>query len=274
MPEGDSLRNIAAALTTLVAGATVESLITAGVAQPALAGQRIAPPAARGKHLLMPIGPRAVLHVHHGLHGAWHAYPVGAPWRLPAHRAAIVLRAGGHVLPCFDPMQVELLEAGRLEQHPALSPLGPHLLDTAPDLDEVLARARRCRAADVAGVLLDQRVAAGIGNIYKSETLFLSGTHPWTRPAALSDAALQGLFALASHKMKGNVRPGLRTLTSPRVLKRTGQRLWVYQRRGQPCLRCTRPIRCRNQGAENRITFWCPACQPLPADPAPGWRPM
>lgn len=270
MPEGDSLRNIVRALTPLLVGHPVVSLVTAGVEQPALVGQSIGRPWAIGKHLLVPIGPRAALHVHHGLMGAWHAYPRGERWRRPRRLAEVILTTDSHTLPCFEPMLVELLEAGMVHRHPMLSRLGPDLLDDEIDWDDVLARARASRAIDVAGLLLDQTVAAGVGNIYKNECLFISRLSPWSRPRSLSDDDILALFELASRRMAGNVRPGLRTMTPLRLQKRTGERFWVYERRGQPCLVCTRPVQMRIQGPEQRNTFWCPTCQPAPADPAPG----
>ena len=273
MPEGDSLRNIVRALSPLVVGQPVVSLITDGVEQPALVGQTIGQPYARGKHLLIPIGPRAALHVHHGLMGSWHAYPRGERWRRPRRLAAVILTTTTHTLPCFEPMLVELLEADLVHQHPMISRLGPDLLDAVVDWEEVLRRARERRTLDVAGLLLDQTVAAGVGNIYKNECLFIARLSPWTRPAALSDEDILGLLRLASARMAENIRPGLRTLIPLRLQKRTGERFWVYERRGAPCLVCTRPIRMRVQGREQRNTFWCPHCQPAPEEPAPGWRP-
>ena len=176
-----------------------------------------------------------------------------------------------HTLPCFEPMLVELLEAGMIHRHPMISRLGPDLLTEPVDYDTVLQRARRSRAIDLAGLLLDQSVAAGIGNIYKNESLFITRSHPWIRPSSLSDDAILDLYRLAAARLKENVRPGLRTMTPLRVQKRTGERFWVYERRGRPCLVCTRPVRKCIQGPENRNTFWCPSCQEVPEDPAPGW---
>jgi endonuclease-8 len=270
MPEGDSLRNIVRALSPLLVGQPVVSLQTAGTPQPGLVGQRIGQPRAHGKHLLIPVGPRAVLHVHHGLMGAWHAYPRGERWRRPRHLAEVILETPEHVLPCFEPMLVELLLADMVHHHPMLARLGPDLLEEEIDWCAVLERARVSRAIDVAGLLLDQTVAAGVGNIYKNECLFIRRLSPWTRPRDLTDDDILALLTLASERMKENVRPGLRTLTTPLLQKRTGERFWVYERRGQPCLVCTRPIQMRIQGQQQRNTFWCPSCQPAPEDPAPG----
>ena len=272
MPEGDSLRNIVRALGPLLEGAAVRRLRTGGTEHPKLIGLPLGPPRARGKHLLLPIGPDAVLHVHHGLSGAWHAYPRGEVWRRPRREAAIHLETERHDLPCFDPMLVELLDARDAERHPMIARLGPDLLDEPLDLDEVLARARRSPRLSVAGLLLDQQVACGIGNIYKNECLYMEALHPWTRPRDLSDAALRAVYALAHRLMRENVRPGLRATTPLRVQKQSRARFWVYGRAGQPCIRCGDRVRRRQQGDEGRDTFWCPRCQPVPAYTAPDWR--
>ncbi|MEL6341995.1 MAG: DNA-formamidopyrimidine glycosylase family protein [Myxococcota bacterium] len=272
MPEGDSLRNIVRALTPLVENQRMIRLRTADVEHDALVGETLGAPRARGKHLLVPIGQHAILHVHHGLNGAWHAYLPGDRWRRPPAAAAVVLETNGHVLPCFDPMLVELLAADQVNQHGMIARLGPDLLDPAPDFDDVMARVRRSPALSIAALLLDQRVAAGIGNIYKNEILFLTETHPWTRPQDLDDASIRAMYRLASEQMKDNVRPGLRTTTPREVQKKSRDRFWVYSRVGRPCIRCGTTIRKRQQGDEGRDTFWCSSCQPLPARTAPDWR--
>lgn len=274
MPEGDSLRNIVRALTPLLSGQALSELWTDGVRHPQLSGSVLGAPRARGKHLLLPIGDDAVLHVHHGLNGAWHVYRPGERWRLPARRAPLRLRTAAHVLPCFDPMLVELLDAAGADRHPMIARLGPDLLDEAPDMADILDRARRCGRLSVAAVLLDQTVAAGIGNIYKNELLFLAGLHPWTVPGALDDDTLRGLYASAHDLMRANVRPGMRATTPLSVQKRHRQRFWVYGRAGAPCLRCGTKIQRRQQGDEGRDTLWCPRCQPAPppGQAAPDWR--
>jgi len=274
VPEGDSLRNIVRALTPLLAGQRLVELWTDGIRHPTLSDVTIGPPRARGKHLLIPLGDHVVLHVHHGLNGAWHAYRPGERWRQSPRRAPLRLRTPDAVLPCFDPMLVELLDARSADRHPMIARLGPDLLDAAPDLDAVLARARACGRLSIAAVLLDQTVAAGIGNIYKNEVLFISGTHPWTSPSVLSDDALRGLFALGSELMHTNVRPGMRATIPLSLQKRHRERFWVYGRAGAPCLRCGTKITRRQQGDEGRDTLWCRRCQPAPAPGthAPDWR--
>ncbi|MFT4974373.1 MAG: endonuclease-8 [Myxococcota bacterium] len=273
MPEGDSLRNIARALTPLLEGQELVGLWTDGLRHPKLVGELLGAPSARGKHLLIPIGEHAVLHVHLGLNGAWHVYRPGERWRLPGSRAPLRLETAKHTLPCFDPMLVELLDAKSVNRHPMLARLGPDLLDEAPDLNDILDRARGCGRLSIAAVLLDQKVAAGIGNIYKNEVLFIAGRHPWTVPTHLSDDDILGLYALAAELLRSNVRAGMRATTPLSVQKRHRERFWVYGRAGAPCLRCGGRIQRRQQGDEGRDTMWCPRCQPAPPGAsAPDWR--
>ena len=116
---------------------------------------------------------------------------------------------------------------------------------------------------EIGDVLLDQRVAAGIGNVYKSEVLFEVRVHPRTKVGELSDAQLTGIFETAARLMRLNLLTRRRT-TVP--LRRRGQpssqRLWVYMRAGKPCLECGTPIERFLQGDMARSTYFCPHCQP------------
>jgi endonuclease-8 len=103
---------------------------------------------------------------------------------------------------------------------------------------------------------------AGIGNVYKSETLFLCGLSPFARVPSLSDEALYRLLATARDLMRRNLGPGIRRTRSAH----SAERLWVYRRAGKPCLRCATPILRRLQGDQARATFWCPRCQSAAGD--------
>ena len=143
--------------------------------------------------------------------------------------------------------------------HPVLSALGPDVL--APDFDPQLAASRvpgsPCPTA--AEVLLDQRVACGIGNVYKSELLFLERLDPFTPPDRVDARRWAAIYARARDLMRANLGPG------PRITTGSGPGLpdhWVYGRPGRPCLRCGTRIRLRTHGATlPRVTFWCPRCQ-------------
>ena len=151
-----------------------------------------------------------------------------------------------------------------------LRALGPDLL--APDFEvgAIVARARAPGYHDeaITDLLLDQRVASGIGNVYRSELLFLEGVYPWRRVSALADEALQTLFSRARALMLSNLGGGPRaTVGAQRGPRRKPEtsRLWVYRRDGLPCLRCRSLVRRSIEGRRARSTYWCPRCQPEPS---------
>jgi endonuclease-8 len=120
----------------------------------------------------------------------------------------------------------------------------------------------------VGNVLLNQRVMAGIGNVFKSEICFACGVHPFRKVATLSAQEIDCLLATARRLLAANVadggRDGIVTYTGGR--RTTGSsnpaaRLWVYHRAGEDCRRCGTRILTRKQGIGARSTFWCPDCQ-------------
>ena len=104
----------------------------------------------------------------------------------------------------------------------------------------------------------DQRVASGIGNVYKSEVLFIERLPPDLPLANVSDEQLAACFLLAAELLKRNLGGGMRVT---RFENDSAGRVWVYGRTGQPCLECDTPIKSRRMGRNHRGTFWCPACQ-------------
>jgi endonuclease-8 len=153
---------------------------------------------------------------------------------------------------CFSAPDVELTA----EEAVGVAHLGPDLCGEDADLDEVLRRV----AAEPAGrpvldALLDQRIASGIGNVYKSEVLFACGVHPATPLGELSPDARRRLWATAAEQLRANLGGGGRDTTG-------GAGLAVYGRRSRPCLRCGTPIQWAALGEHHRGTSWCPTCQP------------
>jgi endonuclease-8 len=192
------------------------------------------------------------------MNGSWHRYRPGERWRRPVARARLVLEVPGAVAVCFDAPVVELLEQRAETLHPSLSQLGPDLL--APDFDaaEALRRLRDQSRADleIGVALLDQRALAGIGNIWKNETLWVERVSPFVTVGALDDAALARLVRTARRLLLASAAPTARGF-GPRS---------VYGRSGRPCRRCGTIIASAQQGTEiPRTTYWCPTCQPTPA---------
>ncbi|HEX5949399.1 MAG TPA: zinc finger domain-containing protein, partial [Actinomycetota bacterium] len=210
---------------------------------------------ARGKHLLVWFEGGRALHTHMQMSGSWHVYRPGERWRASPAAARIVLEVPDAVAVCFRAPVVELLDALAVRAHPRLSALGPDLCSPAADLGEALARLERLPPdTPIAVALLDQRVACGVGNVYKSETLFACRVHPFARVGDLDGAARRGLLAKASELLRRNLEDGRR------VTYEGG--LAVYRRAGRPCRRCGATIRSARQGQPPRTTYWCPACQP------------
>jgi endonuclease-8 len=271
MPEGDTLARIAAGLRPHLAGRTVTAA-RARVPGPQVqrvVGATIADVLATGKNLLIRFDNGLELRTHLRMRGTWHRYRPGEPWRRAPGRAVLVLEVPGAVAVCFDAPIVELFETRAEAIHPSLGRLGPDLLDGGFDAEEARRRLRHPeRAATEIGVaLLDQRALAGIGNVVKSETLFIERVDPFVRVADLGDAALDRLLATARRilvESSARSRGPERVTTTDPVTHRplAPGPLWVYRRAGRPCRRCGTLIRSVAQGTDlPRTTYWCPACQ-------------
>jgi endonuclease-8 len=267
MPEGDTITRTARTLDTALAGKRVTRLdVRRETGAKPVPGTNVVSVEARGKHLLVHFGDGRSLHTHLKMHGSWHLYRVGEPWRRSHTQARVVLEVDdGTVAVCFAAPTVEVLDSRRPRRAAAgLDSLGPDLSRADVDLEEVLARlAKVDRSVEIGPALLDQRVAAGIGNVYKSEVCFACGIDPAAPVGTLDDATRRSLYTRASALLRANLHRS-RRVTAPGGLA-------VYGRAGQACRRCGTPIRHRRQGTPARATYWCPACQP--ARPAPGTRP-
>ncbi len=272
MPEGDTLHKIAGAMRPLARGETVAGLWLRerGWVEQAR-GLVVEDVAALGKHLLMSFAGssaragRLVAHVHLGMRGRAHGYAPDPDWQ-PGGEPTLRLELEKRAWLFRRTARTELLRGVEIAQHPVLSRLGPDLLEGGVDLDAIVARARRREPRSVSELLLDQRVACGIGNVYRCEVLFVEGVDPWTPSAALPDATLRRLFARARQLLQGNLG-GWRRTTTRRVdgshpIRLGEPRHWVYGRAGLPCLRCGTRVRGARLGDEARATFWCSRCQP------------
>jgi endonuclease-8 len=263
MPEGDTLHRTAAGLAPhLVGRAVTAAQVRAGGPQvQRVVGATITTVEAVGKNLLIRFDNGLELRTHLRMNGSWHRYRPGERWRRPASRARLVLEVPGAIAVCFDAPVIELFDTRAEAIHPTLSRLGPDLL--APDYGPADAAEARRRLRDparagltISAALLDQQALAGIGNIWRNETLFHERVDPWARVTDLHDETLDRLIATAhgllSHSTAGS--PG----RAP---------IWVYRRTGRPCRRCGTLIRSAPLANDNpRTTYWCPACQPGPAE--------
>ena len=263
MPEGDTIFRTATTLRrALVGGRLVRFESAGGRASAPAPGTEVRSVEARGKHLLIGFGDGRVLHTHMQMSGSWHVYRPGERWRKPQRRAVAVVGTTDAVAVCFAAPVVELLNEHDVPIHPRLSALGPDLCSPDVDLGEALRRLDGLPADTQIGVaLLDQRVASGVGNVYKSETLFVRRLDPFARVGDLDGRARRALLATASELLRRNLVGG------PRATFEGG--LAVYGRARRPCPRCATPIRSRRQGEAARMTYWCPSCQQLPISEVP-----
>ena len=244
MPEGDSLRRAAQRLQPLV-GETVEVETPnpraqgRGIAE-RLTGLRLERVEAVGKNLLLSFEGGAVLRSHLRLTGRWRVEPrgsprTGLPWLVLRGRTLEAVLWNGPVL--------------ELDGRRRLGRLGPDILDEPPALEQMVANLRAAgQGAAVGEALLDQRLVAGIGNMWKAECLWAARVSPWSPVGSLADERLRTVLEEAHRLMRTS-------LDGARPLRR------VYRRTGRPCPRCGTAIRSRGQGDDNRTAYWCPTCQ-------------
>lgn len=235
----------------------------------ALVGQRLLPPRTRGKHLLLPLSGGETLHCHGAQYGSWQVGERPMELRKEARHVRLRLDTERHEAVFYHGPTVELLSPEELAAHERLTGLGPDVMAPTEglepggvfDREEAARRVRQQGGAPIKPALLDQRVVAGVGNIYASEGLFLAGVDP-RRPAAEVTAAELDAFWDAVHPMMwdGTTRWG-RTLTTPPNLRERGHGRWVYGRKGKPCLVCGTPVELVRLPPYDRATYYCPACQ-------------
>jgi endonuclease VIII len=258
VPEGDTIHRAAGRLRPALEGHRLVRFEAPRLAgRRPVAGELIELVEARGKNLLVHFGSGLTLRTHMRMTGSWHLYPAGRPWRKPAHLMRALVEADhGWVAVCFQAPVVETYHRAGGEPG-QLAGLGPDLAAADPDLDAAVARAAGAgEGVAVADLLLDQRVVSGIGNVYKSEVLFLHGLDPFTPASEVDADRLRRILASAHELLRANLD------RSRRVTYRGG--VAVYGRRGRPCPRCGTPVEMRIQGPNARTTFWCPACQRRP----------
>ena len=281
MPEGDSIFRAARTLHRALAGSAVTRFESAFPAlnridqDRPIAGRTIESVAARGKHLLMTFSGDLVLRTHMKMNGSWHIYRSGERWQRPARDMRIVLETARFVAVGFAVPVAEFLTGRELSRHKELGALGPDLLahrgasvSAGPSFDdaEILRRIRTEGRTAIADVLLNQRVVAGIGNIFKSEVLFLTGVYPFGPARELSDETLRLIVTEARTQLRANALKASQTLSRAAGIRTTrsldpSATLWVYGRAGKPCRKCGAPVSAKKTGVDARLTYWCPGCQ-------------
>jgi endonuclease-8 len=259
VPEGDSIFRAARGLERALAGRTVsrfESVfprLTNRLEDRPVVGAIVDRVEARGKHLLIWFSNGLVLRTHMRMHGSWHIYRPGERWQRPRHDMRIVLETPDYVAVAFNVPVAEFESAGTLDRAVPLRDLGPDPLRDDFNAADAVARLRERGDSEIADALLDQHAIAGIGNIWKSESLFATRIDPFMRVASLSDEQLGTIVAAAGRLLRASVSE---------AWGRAPMR--VYGRAGKPCPRCGTAIQRTKQGVHARSTYWCPNCQGPP----------
>lgn len=279
MPEGDTIFRSARAMQRVLAGRQVTGFETA-LAKLAstddntpIAGRTIERVESRGKWLLVHLSGDLILVTHMLMSGSWHLYRTGERWRMPHRAMRVVLRTAEWEAVAFNVPVAEFYTARTLARHPQIPALGPDILSqqftAAIGIERIAAYVRQNPEAEVGAMLLNQRVLAGLGNVYKSEVTFAARVHPFRQLATLTRDEIERMVEFAERYMKANVNDG----SGDRIVTYSGnrrtthrmdreERLWVYGRQGQECRRCGGLIMMRRQGTAARSTYWCPHCQP------------
>jgi endonuclease VIII len=243
MPEGDALHRAARRLQVLVGQVlqveTPHPRAAVKQLAPKLDGRRLESVEAIGKNLLLRFEGGLVLRSHLRMSGRWRVLgrdaPVfGTPW--------LVLKGDAHAGVLWNGPVLEL-DRGVARR------LGPDILADPPDFDGMVERFRRADPArQIGDALLDQRLVAGIGNVWKVESLWEERVSPWRRIGDVGDDELRSVLGTAARLMRDSLDavPGRRH---------------VYRRKGQMCPRCGTPIKSWPQGDDARMAYWCPQCQ-------------
>ena len=206
---------------------------------------------AHGKHLFLRFEGDLTLHSHLRMSGSWGVFAEGRRWRRSPRRAWLVLKARGHEVVEFDGPVLELMTESRARLDRRLAALGPDILATELDTASILRRLRHDDPTrGIADALLDQRIVAGIGNLWKVESCWRAQIDPWRPAGRVADDEVVRILEEARPRMQESARTGQQD--KHRV---------IYGRAGRPCPRCGTHIVSRGQGDDNRLTYWCPGCQ-------------
>lgn len=283
MPEGDTVYLAAKRLDQALAGRT---LVETDFRIPQLAtvdlrGVNVRQVLSRGKHMLMRFDDESSLHTHFRMDGTWHLYREGDSWRGgPKHAIRVILRADDRVAVGYRLHDVALIPTR--DEHRLIGHLGPDICADDWDANQALTRLRAAGDRSVATALVDQRIIAGIGNIYRCESLFIAGVAPTTRVSDVADASLEAVVRTARELLMRN-----RDRASQSTTGDERRAHFVYGRWRDHCYRCDAPLRAtradrtephratsspdRDRGPANEQTvFWCPRCQPSMGRGDPG----
>ncbi|WP_394162147.1 DNA-formamidopyrimidine glycosylase family protein [Galactobacter valiniphilus] len=276
MPEGDSLARVERRLRPLLLDTP---LLRSDFRVPAMAtldlrGRSITEVSAYGKHLFLRVDGGDVIHSHLLMEGRWRVLAPDERWRVPASSVRVVLETErAQVLG----VQLGVLEAmTQVERERLVASLGPDPIHAwEPEVALALLRADPHR--QIGAALLDQRIIAGIGNVFRSEVLFAARLSPFVAVGEASASVLTRLIDIAGDQLQANAGRASRRTTGPA----SRERYWVYGRAGRPCPRSHATVLgatladpqlardfvggdSRDLRSVARDVFWCPRCQPGP----------
>ena len=260
VPEGDTIHRAAAALRTALVGRS-----TVRFDAPRLYGPHPAPGRvverveSHGKHLEIWWDDGLVLHTHMRMSGSWHLYRTGEPWRKSSEQMRVAIEVPEWVAVCFNAPVVETYREFDRHRHPGFGRLGPDLCTApGPELEACAKAVYHYDQPDqfVAEVLLDQRVACGVGNVYRSEVLWACELSPFAHVSELMPVDCVQLVNTAARMLRANLQ-GSGRITNPGV----PGGLAVYGRNGQRCVRCGDTVQVRRIGEHARLVYWCGGCQ-------------
>ena len=250
MPEGDTIWRTAAMLREPLVGKQVKHARPDGLSR--VIGATVTAVEATGKHLVIRFDNGYALHSHMRMRGIWHVYKPGERWHRPVFRLKALLETDDAVAVCFDAPIVELIR----NVNERIGHLGPDILADDWSAADVIKRARQLNQMPVGELLLDQRVTAGIGNVYRCEALWQQRVNPFKKTEQLTDDELTGLFETARKAMRANLSASSWRRSFP-----GSGRGAVHGRAGRPCPRCGTLIRSKGMGENPRTVYWCAVCQ-------------
>jgi endonuclease VIII len=279
MPEGDTIYRTARALKKAIGSKVVTGFET-GLAKLArvnddtpLVGKVVEKVESRGKWCLIFFSGDLILVTHMLMSGSWHLYRNGERWQRRRSQMRMVIRTADWEAVAFNVPVAEFYTARSLERSSQVPKLGPDILSENFKVEDGVARlvayGREKPDAEIAVVLLNQRVVAGLGNVYKSEVAFAAGVNPFRAMRTITPREMEVMVETSQRYMKANVvdgaGDGIVTYSGNRRTTHSSnreERLWVYGRQGMECRRCGTAVMMRKQGVQARSTYWCPECQP------------
>lgn len=252
MPEGDTIAYAAHRIRPILVGRTPQvwgrHAATHGW-DDRLSGREVTSVETYGKHLFIRFEHDLLIHSHLRMTGSWHTGLIGGRWRRAPRRAWLVLRAGDHEVVQFDGPMLDLLTGLRARIDRRVAQLGPDVLADEFDEGDYLRRLREDDPTRPFGdTLLDQRIVAGMGTIWRAESLFDAKLSPFTPNAEIRDEQALAVIAAARPRMADSARGGTQ-MREKHVYRRTR------------CRDCGGPISSRGLGDENRRLYWCASCQ-------------